>query len=70
MCRTEFPRAAGGKLVEVRPAAAAFTVSLTIVWTITFGVGHFRDPALPSGDRIMGAQAAILGVALCVGQAQ
>src|SRR5467141_687294 len=46
-------------------AAAAFIVSLTIVWTITFGIGHFGDPALPIGDRIMGAQAAIVGVALC-----
>jgi len=33
--------------------------------TITFGIGHFGDPALPIGDRIMGAQAAILGAALC-----
>jgi PAS domain S-box-containing protein len=46
-------------------AAAAFIVSLTIVWTITFGIGHFGDPTLLVGDRIMGAQAAILGVALC-----
>jgi PAS domain S-box-containing protein len=46
-------------------AAAAFVVSLTIVWTITFGIGHFGDPALPIDDRILGAQAAILGVALC-----
>jgi PAS domain S-box-containing protein len=46
-------------------AAAAFIVSLTIVWTITFGIGHFGDPAVPIGDRIMGAHAAILGVALC-----
>jgi PAS domain S-box-containing protein len=46
-------------------AAAAFIVSLTIVWTITFGIGHFGAPGLPMGDRIVGAQAAILGVALC-----
>jgi PAS domain S-box-containing protein len=46
-------------------AAAAFIVSLTIVWTITFGIGHFGDPAIPIDDRVMGAQAAILGVALC-----
>jgi PAS domain S-box-containing protein len=46
-------------------AAAAFIVSLTIVWTTTFSIGHFGDPALPIGDRIMGAQAAILGVVLC-----
>ncbi len=47
-------------------AAAAFVVSLAVVWTITFGVGHFGDPALPIDERILGAQAAILGVALCV----
>src|SRR6266446_10555013 len=46
-------------------AAAALIVSLTIVWTITFDIGHFGDPDLPISDRIMGAQAAILGVALC-----
>jgi integral membrane sensor domain MASE1 len=46
-------------------AAAAFIVSLTIVWTITFGRGHFGDAAVSIDDRIMGAQAAILGVALC-----
>jgi PAS domain S-box-containing protein len=46
-------------------AAAVFVVSLTIVWTITFGIGHFGDPALPIDDRILSAQAAILGVALC-----
>jgi PAS domain S-box-containing protein len=45
-------------------AAAAFLVSLTIVWTTTFGIVHFGDPALPISDRIMGVQAAILGVAL------
>jgi PAS domain S-box-containing protein len=46
-------------------AAAAFIVSLTIVWTITFGLGHFGDAAVSIDDRIMGAQAAILGIALC-----
>jgi PAS domain S-box-containing protein len=28
-------------------AAAAFIVSLTIVWTITFGISHFHDRGLP-----------------------
>jgi len=45
-------------------AAAAFIVSLTIVWTITFSIGHFADPAIPIGDRILSAQAAILGITL------
>jgi PAS domain S-box-containing protein len=46
-------------------AAAAFIVSLTIVWMITFGIGHFGDPALPVGERILGTQGAILVFALC-----
>jgi PAS domain S-box-containing protein len=46
-------------------AAAAFVVSLTIIWTITFGIGHFGDSDLPIDGRILSAQAAILGVALC-----
>ena len=46
-------------------AAAAFIVSLTIVWTITFGISRFGDPALPIGDRILGTQGAILVFALC-----
>jgi PAS domain S-box-containing protein len=45
-------------------AAAAFVASLTIVWTMTFDIGHFGDPALPIGDRILSAQAAILGITL------
>jgi two-component sensor histidine kinase/integral membrane sensor domain MASE1 len=46
-------------------AAAAFIVSVAIVWTMTFGIGHFGDPALPIADRILGTQATILGIALC-----
>lgn len=46
-------------------AAAAFIVALTIVWTTTFGIGYFGDPALPIGNRILGAQAVILAASLC-----
>jgi PAS domain S-box-containing protein len=46
-------------------SAAAFIVSLTIVWAITFGFGHFGNPDLPIGDRVMTAQAGIVSVALC-----
>jgi PAS domain S-box-containing protein len=46
-------------------AAAVFIVSLAIIWTITFGISHFRILAFPIGDRITGALAAILIVALC-----
>src|SRR5260370_356742 len=55
--------------VRCRPgfaAAAVLLVSLTIIWTITFDISHFTILALlPFGDRILGAQAAILSVALC-----
>ncbi len=54
--------------VRCRPgfaAAAVFIVSLAIIWAITFGGSHFRILAIPIGDRITGAQAAVLIVALC-----
>jgi two-component sensor histidine kinase/integral membrane sensor domain MASE1 len=40
-------------------AAGAFMISLTIVWTTTFGIGHLGDPTFPIGNRIMAAQIAI-----------
>jgi PAS domain S-box-containing protein len=46
-------------------AAAAFIVALTVVWTTTFGIGYFGDPSLPIGERILVAQAGILGASLC-----
>jgi PAS domain S-box-containing protein len=46
-------------------AAAAFIVTVTIVLTTTFGLGLFGDPAVSPTDRILGAQAGILAVALC-----
>jgi PAS domain S-box-containing protein len=46
-------------------ASAAFIVALTIVWTTTFGIGMFGDPALPPADRILGSQAGIVAVSLC-----
>jgi signal transduction histidine kinase len=45
-------------------AAGAFIVSITIVCTTVFGIGHFGDPSLLIEDRILGAQASILVVAL------
>jgi signal transduction histidine kinase len=47
-------------------AAAAFLVSIALVSTAVFGVGHFGDRSLPFGDLILQAQAAILFVALGV----
>src|SRR5215831_14245891 len=46
-------------------AAAAFIVTLAIVWTTTIGIGHFGDPGLPIADRVLAARAGILAVALC-----
>jgi PAS domain S-box-containing protein len=46
-------------------AAAAFIVTIAIVWTTTFEIGHFGDPALPMPDRVLAARAGILVVALC-----
>ena len=46
-------------------AAAVFIVSVAIVWAITFGLGHFGNPGLSIDNRILGAQASILGVAAC-----
>jgi PAS domain S-box-containing protein len=46
-------------------ATGAFIVSLMIVWTITFGIGHFGDPNLPIEERILSAQAGVLAVSLC-----
>jgi signal transduction histidine kinase len=45
-------------------AAAAFLVSITVVSTAVFGLGHFGDASLSLADRIVQAQAAILFVAL------
>jgi len=45
-------------------STAAFVVSLSIVWTTTFGIGYFGNPALSMADRVFGAQASILLVTL------
>jgi signal transduction histidine kinase len=45
-------------------AAAAFLVSMTVVATAVFGVGHFGDASLSMADRVAQAQAAVLFVAL------
>ncbi len=41
-------------------AAGAFMISLTIVWTAIFGIGHFGDAGLPIDDRLLQAQAIIM----------
>jgi signal transduction histidine kinase len=45
-------------------AAGGFMVSIAIVWTAIFGIGHFGDARLPINDRILQAQAVILVVTL------
>lgn len=41
-------------------AAAAFIVSLSIVWTTTFGIGYFGNPGLSMDRRVLAAQFSIL----------
>jgi signal transduction histidine kinase len=45
-------------------AAAAFIVSLSIVWTTTFGIGYFGNPDLSTAERVRAAQASILLVTI------
>jgi PAS domain S-box-containing protein len=41
-------------------AAAMFVVTLAIVWSATFNVGHFGDASIPLADRILAAQTFVL----------
>src|SRR5262245_41305795 len=43
----------GARCPPVFAAAAAFIVTLAIVWTTTIGIGHFGDPGLPLADRVL-----------------
>jgi signal transduction histidine kinase len=45
-------------------AAAAFIVSLSIVWTTTFGIGYFGNPGLSMAERVQAAQVSILLVTI------
>jgi signal transduction histidine kinase len=45
-------------------AAAAFIVSLSIVWTTTFGIGYFGNPTLAMEERVAAAQVSILLVTI------
>lgn len=45
-------------------AAAALIVSLSIVWTTTFGIGYFGNPGLSMDERVLAAQVSILLVTL------
>ena len=45
-------------------ATAAFIVSLSIVWTTTFGIGYFGNPGLSMAERVLAAQVSILLVTI------
>jgi signal transduction histidine kinase len=45
-------------------AAGAFLVSISIVWTTIYGIGHFGDSSFSDADRVLSAQTAILFVAI------
>lgn len=45
-------------------AAGAFIVSITVVWTTIFGIGHFGEPSLSVMDGLLQAQAIILVVTI------
>src|SRR5215510_4541037 len=45
-------------------AGAVAIVALTIVWTITFGVGRLGDTSIPLANRVRAAQGALLAIEL------
>jgi PAS domain S-box-containing protein len=54
-------------VVRCRPvfaAGAAFVVTLAVIWSITFNMGHFGDVSVPLADRILAAQTVVLAGAL------
>jgi signal transduction histidine kinase len=53
-----------GRSRPVFTVTGAFLGSSIIVWTATFGIGHFGDGTRPLGDRVPEAQVAILFLAV------
>jgi signal transduction histidine kinase len=45
-------------------SAAAFIISLSIVWTTTFGIGYFGNPGLATDERVHAAQVSVLLVTI------
>jgi PAS domain S-box-containing protein len=45
-------------------AAAGFVVALTVVWSLTFGIGHFGDASVALADRMLAAQTIVLTTAV------
>ena len=46
-------------------AAATCILALTIVWTMTFGMGRLGDPSIPLADRVHAAEVALLALSAC-----
>jgi signal transduction histidine kinase len=53
-----------GRSRPIFAAAGAILASNIIVWTTIFGIGHFGDANFPLGNRVLGAQTAILFLAV------
>jgi signal transduction histidine kinase len=49
---------------SVFSAVGGFMVSLIVVWTTIYGIGHFGSPGLPAEDRILQAQTFVVAVML------
>jgi PAS domain S-box-containing protein len=45
-------------------ATASFVVSIAIIWSLTFDVGHFGDASIPLAERMLAAQTHVLAGAL------
>ena len=52
------------RCLPVFAAAAALIISLSIVWTTTFGIGYFGNPDIPMNERVLAAQVSILLVTI------
>jgi PAS domain S-box-containing protein len=46
-------------------AAAVFVLAVVIVASVTFGVGRLGDAAVPLTDRLLAAQAVLMGISTC-----
>ncbi|HEY1243463.1 MAG TPA: PAS domain S-box protein [Hyphomicrobiaceae bacterium] len=54
-------------VVRCRPvfaAAGTFVMALSVIWSVTFNMGHFGDAGVPRADRILAAQTVVLAGAL------
>ncbi len=54
----------GARSRPVFAAAGVFLVSISIVATTAYGIGHFGDASFSEGDRVLSAQSAILFLAI------